>query len=419
MRFKNLTQWLSWLETSSVERNAFDSHKTLRKAANRLNLLSFSGKVVTVAGTNGKGSCAALLESIYSAAGYRVGTFTSPHLLRFNERIRIQQQEVDDAAICAVLAQIDCIREDVFLSYFQFSFLAALLLFQAAKLDLVILEVGIGGQWDAVNIIEPDLSIITSIDLDHCEILGNTRALIAADKAGVMRKDKPAICGDTNSPESFYQKANKIGAVLYCQGRDFYYSSNDCHWTWCSKLKTLKQLPIPSMLLSNAATVLMAIACFQQTFKVSDQAICDGLCQVNLKGRGQIVSVGNLTVLLDVAHNPAAANVLLNKVQSLSLSGRKYAIVGMLNNKDIQGTLSAVSSIIDHWFITAIDSVRSAQQEQLETILKAIGVKKPIQYFARPQLAFQQACQEANPNDLVIVFGSFLTVSDVMQCLFR
>jgi dihydrofolate synthase/folylpolyglutamate synthase len=415
MRFNRLNSWLDWLESLQIKRNAYLARQQVAEVAKKLKLLPLKTKVVTVAGTNGKGSCVALLESIYTTANYKVGAFTSPHLLSFNERIRLQQQPVDDTKIIAAFDLIDRNRGDIQLNYFQFSFLAALLIFQAANLDLIILEVGIGGQYDATNIVDTDAAIISSIDLDHCEILGDTRELIGKDKAGIMRYDKPAICGDFNPPATVFTVAKKIGAKLYCRGKEFSFTVTKDAWNWYCNEKQLLNLPIPpNILLQNAATVLMTVEKLSSIIPISKIAISRGLSKVSIAGRQQLVNTHGIQLLLDVTHNPAAAKELAARLQTMRISGKKYAIVGMLQHKDILNTLACFIDEIDQWFIVELASMRSAKTTQICAALQQQDVKN-IQCYANTSLALQEALQRAEVDDIIVTFGSFLLVADVLQ----
>jgi dihydrofolate synthase/folylpolyglutamate synthase len=415
MRFRIINEWLAWLESLKIIRNAYVAKQQVKQIAQRLELLSPSAKIITVGGTNGKGSCVALLESLYNAANYKIGAFTSPHLLSFNERIRLQRKLVDDQKILAAFDVIDKARGDIELNYFQFVFLAALLIFKQAKLDLIILEVGIGGKYDATNIIDTDLAIISSIDLDHCEILGDTREKIGADKAGIMRPEKPVICGDFNPPQTIFTTAKNINAKLYCQGKDFHYKKADDHWNWSSDKKKLNELPLlNNILLQNAATVLMAIENFNHLLPVTDENIFQGLTDVIILGRQQLFSVNGIKILLDVAHNPAAAKCLITKLRSLNITGKKYAIVGLMQEKDIEGILAELVNDVDQWFVTQLPSPRSAKTEQFLQVLNNMGAKN-IQHYAKSSDALQEALQRAEIGDIIVTFGSFLLVSDVLH----
>ncbi|MGD9108437.1 MAG: bifunctional tetrahydrofolate synthase/dihydrofolate synthase [Gammaproteobacteria bacterium] len=415
MHFDNLNSWLSWLESLNVVRNAYVAKQQVTEVAKRLGLFPFPKKVITVGGTNGKGSCIALLESIYNAAGYKIGVFTSPHLLRFNERIRLQRKNVSDEKIIAAFDLIDKARCDIPLVYFQFAFLAALLIFKDVDLDLVILEVGIGGKYDATNIVDTDLAIISSIDLDHCEILGDTREQIALDKAGIMRSNKPIICGDFYPPGAIFAVAKKVQAKLFCQDKDFRYEEIDDFWNWQSAAKRLENLPRPTnILLQNAATILMAVESFNDIMPVTDQDILQGLTDIIILGRQQLISIDGKKILLDVAHNPAAAQFLLAKLRGLKIAGKKHAIIGFMRDKDIAGTLIHFVDDIDQWWVTELPSPRSAKIEQLESALESIGAKN-IQHFSKPLDALQEVLQQVKIGDIIVIFGSFLLVAAVLQ----
>lgn len=415
MRFNDLNAWLSWLESLNITRNASVAKQQVTEVAKRLGLLPFPKKTITVGGTNGKGSCVALLESIYSAAGYKVGAFTSPHLLRFNERIRLQCKNVSDEKIVTAFDLIDKARGDIPLVYFQFSFLAALLIFKDADLDLIILEVGIGGKYDATNIIDTDLAIISSIDLDHCEILGDTREKVALDKAGIMRPNKPIICGDFDPPDAIFTTAKKVKAKLFCQAKDFRYEENNDFWNWYGATKQLEKLPKPiNILLQNAASVLMAVESFNDTMPITNQAILQGLTDIVILGRQQLISINGKKVLLDVAHNPAAVQLLLAKLRGLKITGKKHAIVGFMRDKDIPGALVHFVKDIDQWWVTELPSPRSAKIEQLESALRTIGAKN-IQHFLKPLDALQEVLQQVKIGDIIVIFGSFLLVAAVLR----
>jgi len=416
-KFNNLNAWLSWLESLKITRNAYVAKQQVTEVARRLGLLPFPTKVITVGGTNGKGSCVALLESIYHVAGYKVGALTSPHLLSFNERIKIQRGCVETQKILAAFDLIDQARGDIDLIYFQFTFLAALLIFKDANLDLIILEVGIGGKYDATNIIDADLAIISSIALDHCEILGNTREQIAADKAGIMRSNKPIICGDFNPPKDIFDSAKKIHAKLFVQGKDFHFETTNHYWNWFSKLKSFENLPLlTNIILQNASTVLMAVTSFNEIMPISDQNILQGLRDTVILGRQQLITIDGKKVLLDVAHNPAAAELLYGKLRSLNIRGKKYAIVGFMQEKDVKGTVIKFVDDIDQWFVTELPSPRSAKTKQLLVALGEVNAKN-IQTRAKPLNALQEALQQAEIEDIIITFGSFLLVAEMLACI--
>ncbi|MBN1684823.1 MAG: bifunctional tetrahydrofolate synthase/dihydrofolate synthase [Gammaproteobacteria bacterium] len=411
-----LIQWLSKLEQSRRSESPVKALAETKLLVEKLGILSCFKNVITVGGTNGKGSCVALLESIYLASGYRVGTFTSPHLFRFNERIRIQNQPVKDELICKAFEKIAAIQGPITLSYFQYSFLAALLIFKNANLDLVILEVGIGGRYDAVNVIEPDLSIITNIGMDHMDILGDTREKIAIEKAGIMRQGKPVICGDLRPPQNIYTLAEEKGARLYVQGKDFEYQSKDDYWNFQLKNKELRRLPLPQIELINAATVLMAINCFQKHLVTDEKNIQQGLKNVFMPGRCQLITYQDIPILFDVAHNVPAVENLKRNIQSRHVRGNVYAVFGIMSDKDVRGVLSTMLAIIDRWFVATLPEPRTVLSEQIKAILleQQIAPHK-IQCYNNPTLGFQEALKQASSKDLIVVFGSFRTVAIIMQ----
>ena len=416
MRFETLSQWLSWLESFNVIRSKENAFAEVTEVAKRLNLFPYHKPIITVTGTNGKGSCAALLETVFAHAGYKTAAFTSPHLLLFNERIRVQGKNSTDELICCVFSRIDKARRDIELSYFQFAFLAALLIFQESEIDLAIFEAGIGGRRDIVNILSPELTIITNIELDHCYLLGETREKIAVEKAGIMREGIPAVCGDLNPPGILLAEAKRLKVPFYCLGRDFFY--DEClaeKWKWHCGSEHLSELPKPKIMLQNAAVVLAVVNCLKAKFSVSQQAICEGLTDVFLQGRQQEGTKNGISVLLDVAHNPAAAKILRDKIRSMQIKGKKYAIVGIRRDKDIAGILNQLSAEIDEWFVTGLTVENSKREtENLCAELEKQGIESRRCYFQALD-ALQAAFKKAKPGDLLIVFGSFLTVSSVLK----
>lgn len=391
---RNLSSWLTYLET--LHPKAIDlGLDRVGKVAHALNLIPFNSFVITVAGTNGKGSCVALSESILSAAGYRVGAYTSPHLLRYNERVRINGEFVTDEMLCKAFVEIEKARGDVSLTYFEFGTLAALLLFKQANLDVAILEVGMGGRLDATNIIDADIAIISSIALDHTEWLGNDREAIGFEKAGIMRAGKSCVCGDFDVPQSIRKYAQELRTNLYCPNEGSGYSFDN--------------LPLPKIAQQNAATVLKAIELLPQTFEVNRNAIKTGLKQVFLPGRFQIIG----KTILDVAHNPAAGELLAKNLQLMPCSGRTLAVVGMLSDKDILGTIQPLFPHVSAWYVGGLDVPRGAPTKLLADQIR-IGANTVSEYIS-VTAAYRQALADAQPSDRIIVFGSFYTVAEVMQ----
>jgi len=358
--------------------------------------------VITITGTNGKGSCAAVCEAILSAQGYKVGCYTSPHLVKFNERIRYNNQSASDDEIQKAYIDID-----PNLGYFQQATQAALKIFESKNLDAYILEVGIGGRLDPVNLsVEPDVSIITSIDLDHMDRLGATREKIGFEKAHIFRSGKPAICGDENVPDSVRQYADKIKADLYYYKQNYFFEEFSDHWNWWNKSIRYENLALPKLYIQNIAAALQALSVFP--CDISREAINIGLEKAFLPGRFQIISKPILQIL-DVAHNPASARLLAKRLKLLSCEGKTIAVIGMLKDKDIEGTLVPMLNLVDIWHVATIDDPRGASCVE---IAKFIPNKSIL--FDNPTLAYQAALEKAAPNDRIIVFGSFRTVGEIM-----
>jgi dihydrofolate synthase / folylpolyglutamate synthase len=410
---RDLHSWLNYLETLHPKLIDLGLER-IGIVAKQLNLLSFTCPVITVAGTNGKGSCVALLESILLAQGYRVGSYSSPHLFTYNERVRINGQAIDDAALCQAFTVIDKIRADVSLSYFEFGTLAALLIFKQADLDAIILEVGMGGRLDATNIVDADVAIISTIALDHMEWLGDTREKIGFEKAGIMRKDKACVCGDFAVPQSVREHANKIGARLYCQDKEFGYKKENDIWSWWSRQQQINKLPIPKIELQNAATVLMALELLTQKINITQNAVKQGLKNVFLPGRFQIFHHNNIEIILDVAHNPAATALLAKKLAETNGVGKTLAVVAMLADKDIHNSVANVLTQITAWYVAGLAVPRGGTAQLLADSLQALPVYNVYQY-ADVWTAFNAALASAQAGDRIIVFGSFYTVAQVLH----
>jgi dihydrofolate synthase/folylpolyglutamate synthase len=387
--------------------------------------LKFSCPVITVGGTNGKGSTCAMLESILLQGGYRVGLYTSPHLIHFNERARINGEIAGDEALCAAFEKVEAARRDISLTYFEFSTLAILLLFVEAGLDAVILEVGLGGRLDAVNIIDADVSIVTSVDLDHQDYLGDTREAIGFEKAGIYRAGRVAICSDPAPPASLIDHATKIGADLWLFGRDFNYSGDRQQWNYGGRSLRRNSLAYPSLRganqLLNASAALAALEALRDRLPLGAQEVRNGLVMVELPGRFQVLP-GLPQVILDVAHNPHAAATLAQNLDNMGFFPFTYAIFGAMSNKDVLGVISHLKDKIDHWYLTGLPLDRAADTQYLADCLRQAGVKEStdkgaectIRHFPSPQEAFIEAKRIASENDRIVVFGSFLTVAGVM-----
>jgi dihydrofolate synthase/folylpolyglutamate synthase len=418
----NLSQWLDTIQ--ALHPSEIDlGLQRIRAVAARLGLTRPAPLVITVAGTNGKGSTVVMLEAIFSAAGYRVGTYTSPHLLVFNERIRILGRMATDEELCDSFALIEARRGDISLTYFEFSTLAGLMLMEKAGLDVAVLEVGLGGRLDAVNMVDADLTIVTSIGLDHQDWLGDNREDIGREKAGVFRSGVPAVSGDVDTPQSIVQAAVRLGAPLYRQGTDFGFTAQAESWLWWGQDKngakvTLQDLPRPPLDLINAATVLQALAL--QRLPVAETAIAAGLETVGLAGRFQALRdpQQGVAVRVDVAHNPHAAVLLAEKLAALRVKGevrgQVRAVLAMMADKDQPGFYGVLESAVDIWYIAAFAQPRCLAAQSLYDRLHAVGANVSGPY-GTVAAAYIQACAQAGPDDLVLVTGSFGTVADVLQ----
>ena len=425
--FSTLDAWLAHLE--SAHPVGIDMGLTRIGKVKEALQLSFACPVITVGGTNGKGSTCALLESILLRAGYKVGCHTSPHLLAFNERARLDGQNATDTELLPHFDAVEAARlslpEPVSLTYFEFTTLAILHLFASRGLDAVILEVGLGGRLDAVNIVDTDCAIVTSIDIDHTEYLGDTREKIAFEKAGIFRPGKPAICADPAAPQTLVNHAAAIGADLWLFGRDFRYEgqagSERQQWTYVGRTQRRAALAYPALRganqLINTSAALAALEALRDQLPVSAQDIRLGLANVELPGRFQVLP-GRPAVILDVAHNPHAAAVLAQNLGAMGFYRYTYAVFGAMHDKDIAGVIAHLKGEIDHWCLTDLPLGRAASAASLEATLREVGVAdgpdSSIRRFSTPAEAFQDASSRATEDDRIIVFGSFYTVAGVM-----
>jgi dihydrofolate synthase/folylpolyglutamate synthase len=373
--------------------------------------------VILVGGTNGKGSTCAMLERILRCAGYRVGLYTSPHLVEYNERVRIDGRPVDDAALCEGFARVESVRGEVPLTYFEYGTLAAWEVFAAQPLDAIILEVGLGGRLDATNIYDPDVAIVTGVDLDHMDYLGATREAIGFEKSGIFRAGRPAICGDANPPESLVGHGRAVGADLQLIGQNFGYERQDGQWQYWGRGGRRSGLAWPALRgpvqLANAACVLAALDALQDKLPVAMQDIRRGLLEVELPGRFQVLP-GRPTLVLDVAHNPQAACVLADNLGGMAFHPTTWAVFGMLRDKDISSVIDAVKGRVDVWLPCTLEGTRAASADFLAEALEAASCKVGGRY-PTPFQALQQAQAGAGEDDRILAFGSFLTVAEVLR----
>ncbi|NOT84339.1 MAG: bifunctional tetrahydrofolate synthase/dihydrofolate synthase [Methylococcaceae bacterium] len=413
MHFDSLQEWLAWQE--GLHSQVIDlGLERVNAVYSRLLPAGNHTPTLTVAGTNGKGSCIALLSEIYQAQGYRVGAFTSPHILQYNERICINGQPVSDALLCTAFERIEACRNDVSLSFFEFSTLAALDIFSRENIDVQLLEVGLGGRLDAVNIVAADVAIISSIGIDHADWLGDTREAIAIEKAGIFRAAMPAIIGDPCPPVTLIQAAKDCGAQLCCINQDFHYQCLEDRWVWQGRHKQYLTLPFPALKgkhqFLNAAAVLAAIEQMQERLPVNERAICLGLMGVNLNGRFQFIN-SVVPVLLDVGHNPQAVGTLFEYVTQTFPHKRLHAVFAMMKDKDIRSVIEIMQPLVYDWVIAPLDNSRAASTPMLQAIFEEVGVARVMGDFVDFKAAFKYALHNSTADDLIVVFGSFFLVS--------
>ncbi len=413
---KDLSGWLAHIERLHPQTIDLGLERVQRVLA-ALDIPKFCPLFI-VAGTNGKGSTCTMLESILYAAGYRVGKYLSPHLVRYNERVRIAGRDADDAQLADGFAAVEAVRGDVPLTYFEFATLAAWVTFSRAGVDALVLEVGLGGRLDAVNVFDPDCSIITSVDIDHVDYLGDTREKIGWEKAHVYRTGRPAICSDPMPPESLLRYAADIGADLRLLGRDFGYEGDRQQWLYWGPAGRRSGLPYPALRganqLLNASACLAALESMHERLPVSVQHIRAGLMNAELPGRFQVLP-GRPAVILDVAHNPHAAAVLRENLAAMAGYRHTHAVVGMLKDKDMRGVFEHLKGRVDHWYVATLDNPRGATADEVSEVIRAAGAGGQIETFATPREAYARAQGVAADGDRILVFGSFYTVADVIQ----
>ncbi len=400
-----LATWLSYLE--HLHSKTIDlGLARVSEVARQMDIVKPAPFVFTVAGTNGKGTTCRTLETVLMAAGYKVGVYSSPHLVRYTERVRIQGAELPEAAHTASFAEIEAARGDISLTYFEYGTLSALWLFKQAQLDVVILEVGLGGRLDATNIVDADVAVVTSIALDHTDWLGPDRESIGREKAGIFRAGKPAIVGEPDMPHTIADVASKKGALLQRRGVDWRYEVEGETWSFRDAAGALSRLPLPQVPLPNAATAVAALRA--SGIAVDDAILRAGIRDAMLPGRFQIISDAP-RVILDVAHNPHAAAYLAGRLKTLAKTGRVLAVIGMLHDKDIAGTLANLAPEVDAWYCAPLEGPRGATAEQLVEHLRGGTV------YSSVAQAWRAAMADAKVEDTVLVCGSFHTVAQVME----
>ena len=414
---KTLADWLAHAERQHPKTIELGLERT-RTVAQRLGL-AFDCPVITVAGTNGKGSTCAMLESILGHAGYRTAVFTSPHLVHFEERLRLKGEAIDGALLVPHFEAVEVARAEIPLTYFELTTLAILRCMAEAKPDVAILEVGLGGRLDAVNIIDADCAVITSIDLDHMDYLGPDRESIGREKAGILRTGRPAIVSDPMPPQSVIDHAREIGADLWRFGHDFNVSGDKQQWGWSGRGRRYSGLAYPALRganqLLNAAGVLAALEALRQTLPITAQAVRTGLAMVELSGRFQILP-GQPTLVLDVAHNGHAVAALAENLDAMGFYPTTHAVFGVMADKDLTPILSRIGPLIDRWYFTDLPTSRAASGAAIKAQWAAQNTRKDVasSVHADPMSALRAAIEAADPADRIVVFGSFFTVGGVL-----
>ena len=415
-RLTSLDAWLARLERlhpSTIDLGL----DRVRRVKDALGLVP-DFPLIVVGGTNGKGSTSAYLAAILDAAGYKTGLYTSPHLLRYNERVRVAGREAGDAELIAAFERVDAARDDVSLTYFEFGTLGAMARFIDAGIDVAVLEVGLGGRLDAVNVFDADVAVVTSVDLDHMDYLGDSREKIGFEKAGIYRAGRPAICVDPAPPVSLLEHARRIGADLRCVDRDFSAQREDDHWTYRSLGTGWTELPLPAMAgacqLRNASGALAALEAIQDRLPVDVAAIRRGLAATHVPGRFQYIAQAP-AVILDVAHNPEAARALAATLRSQPVGGRTLAVVGMLADKDAAGVFASLRDEIDAWWTCTPASSRARDARALAAVLHGQVGEAPIHVQPDVVRALAEARSAAREDDRILVFGSFYTVAAVLD----
>ncbi len=416
MHFDTLQKWLAWQENFhpvTIDLGLDRAEQVYRA----LNHDGIKPLTITVAGTNGKGSCVAYLEAMFCAQGYRVAAYTSPHILKYNERIKINGVPVSDEMICNAFVRIESVRDGLSLSYFEFGTLAALDIFWREQVDIQLLEVGLGGRLDAVNIVDPDIAVISSIGIDHTYWLGDTREAIGREKAGIFRAAIPAIVGDPEPPASVIATASEKQARLYQINRDFGYQKTGADWCWHTDGCVLEHLPEPALKgehqFRNAAAAILAVQLINSRLPVSTDAIRYGLAHVKLNGRFQLLP-GDATVLLDVGHNPQAVTTLAEHLRLYYPDKKIHAVFSMMKDKDIAGVLAIMKPVVEHWYFAPLVNPRAASESLMREIFLQTAIANVSFGFNNFTEAFHQAKSRINHDGLLVVFGSFFLISDCL-----
>lgn len=423
MTQRTLGDWLAYLE--QLHPSAIDMGlERSQQVAARLGLGQPAPRVITVTGTNGKGSTCAFVAALLRAQGLKVGVYSSPHLLRYNERVQINGAEAGDVQLCEAFAAVEAARGEISLTYFEAGTLAAFWLFKQAALDAVVLEVGLGGRLDTVNIVDADLALVTSIGVDHSDYLGDTRELVAFEKAGIFREGKPALCGDLNPPQPLLDKARSLHSPLFLRGRDFDLASTDRYWQWRGvnargEVVELQDLPLLDLPMENAALALQAYLLLDLPWDAGQ--IAEALRSTRMVGRldrRAFTWQGKpLTILMDVGHNPHAAEYLAQRLVARPLQGKRLAVFGLLADKDLEGVIKPLQQQVQAWAVAPLDTARSRPVAELQAALTNLGAV--VQSYASVAAALEGQCAQATADDEILLFGSFFCVGEALQWLDR
>ena len=423
MTKRSLGEWLAYLEQlhpSAIDMGLERSQKVLA----RLQLGKLAPRVVTVTGTNGKGSTCAFVASMLRAQGLKVGVYSSPHLLRYNERVLIDGQEASDERLCEAFAAVEAARGEISLTYFEMGTLAAFWLFQQSGLDAVVLEVGLGGRLDTVNVVDADLALVTSIGVDHVDYLGDTRELVAFEKAGIFRQGRPALCGDLDPPQPLLDKARELAAPLFLRGRDFDLESAEGVWHWRGvtldgTAVQLRDLPLLDLPMENATLALQAYLLMGLPWDAGQirQALLATRITGRLDRRVVYWQGKRVELLLDVGHNPHAAEYLARRLSARPLQGRRLAVFGLLADKDLGGVIAPLQALVDEWAVAPLDTPRSRPAAELASALTNCGAT--VKSYASVDAALEGQCAQATADDQILLFGSFFCVAQALEWLER